>query len=264
MADARLILENTSYWREGGRILDGLHWRVEAGQHWAVLGPNGSGKTTLLQIVTGYLPSSQGQIFLLDGYIRDLILPNIRPRLGFVSGALTEHMVKWRERTTGLEVVLSGLYASLGLFQSPPAEKRDEARALLREMGAESLSDRIFRVMSTGERQICFIARAQLAPVELVFLDEPCAGLDMAMRERVLRALEASCGRRPDVPNVLVTHHTEEIVPSITHVLLLRSGRVVAQGPKDEVLTAENISRTFDWPVRLEHRHGRAWALPES
>jgi iron complex transport system ATP-binding protein len=257
-----LALEDIAFWRAETRVLDGISWTVREGEHWAMLGPNGSGKTTAIMIATGYVPSSRGRVFLVDGYISEIVLPRARLKVGLVSAALTDTMLRHRERTKGLEAVLSGKYASLGLYSRPTADELARARALMDRLGIAHLADRKFSIMSTGQRQLCLIARSYMADAELIILDEPCAGLDIARRERLLAGIGQACAENPHVPHVLVTHHPEEIVPAITHVLLISAGRVVACGPKDEVLTEENLERTFGLPLRLVRERGRLWMIP--
>ncbi len=257
-----ISLEGVSFRRGDARVLHDIDWCVRAGEQWAVLGPNGAGKTTLVMIATGYVPSSAGRVYLLEGYISRIVLPRVRERVGLVSGALTDAMLKHRGSTTGLEVVLSGRYASLGYYQRPTPDELRRARAIIEQLDIGHLAEKTFGLMSTGQRQICLIARCHMAHSEVVILDEPCAGLDIATREGLLAGLERACRDEPDVPQVLVTHHPEEIMPGVTHVLLLREGRVVAQGPKAGVLTEENLTATFGLPVEVIQKDARVWVVP--
>ncbi len=259
----RLGVEDLHFWRADARVLNGICWQVRSGEHWAVVGPNGSGKTTLMMIATGYLPSSRGRTYLLDGYLSEIVLPDVRKKVGFFSSALTDVMMAHHAHACGLEVVLSGRHASLGLYSKTTDQEREEARETLRWLGAEHLEDMRFGVMSTGQRQICLVARCHMARSELVILDEPCAGLDIAARETVLAALERTCRSDAAVPHVLITHHPQEIVPAITHVLLLRGGRAVAQGRREETLTDRNLSETFGLPLSVHERDGRIWVVPD-
>jgi iron complex transport system ATP-binding protein len=259
----RLRLEEVGFWRADARILREIDWEVRTGEHWAILGPNGSGKTTLVMIATGYQPSSAGRVFVIDGYISEIVLPRVRERVALASAALSETMLERRRHTTGLEVVLSGRYASLGLFAAPPPAAVARAREILAQLGGERLAEVPFARMSTGQRQLCMLGRCQMADSLLVILDEPCAGLDLAAREALLAAIGRGCDSVA-TPQVLVTHHPEEIVAGITHVLLLREGAIVAQGPRAAVLNEENLSRTFGLRLRVLHEAGRVWVIPQS
>ncbi len=262
MSDVRLQMEAVAFRRGEATVLQGIDWRVRQGEHWAVLGPNGSGKTTLMLAASGYVPTSGGRVFLLEGYMSDIALPRVRRRVGIASAALHDHMLRHRRRSTGLEVVLSGRDGSLGLFRRPTAEEVDRAEELLDQFGARALRDMRFDLMSTGQRQRCLVARCYMAQSDLVILDEPCAGLDIAAREKLLQALRSACCRFRDTPHVLVTHHPSEIVPEITHVLMLRGGRVLVQAPRDEALTEENLRAAFGTPLHVVRDDGRVWVLP--
>ena len=133
------------------------------------------------------------------------------------------------------------------------------ATDLLAALGAAHLADRRFGTLSEGERKRVQIARALMTDPEVLLLDEPAAGLDLGGREDLVRRLGALAAD-PEAPAlVLVTHHVEEIPPGFTDVLLLRDGRIVAAGPLEITLTAENLSATFGLPLVVE-RHGRRWS----
>ena len=124
-------------------------------------------------------------------------------------------------------------------------------------MGVGGLAERAYGTLSEGERKRVQIARALMTDPELLLLDEPAAGLDLGGREDLVRRL-ADLAADPDAPAlVLVTHHVEEIPPGFTHALLLREGSVVAAGLVTETVTSENLSKTFDLPLRVDHRDGR-------
>ncbi|MCA9412390.1 MAG: ATP-binding cassette domain-containing protein [Candidatus Omnitrophica bacterium] len=262
MNEPKLILDDLHYWRGDKKILNGVNWTVRQGEQWAVLGRNGSGKTTLMMIATGYVPSSLGRVFLVEGWQGELALQETRKKVGLVSSTLSDHLVRWRDTTTGLEIVLSGLDAMLGPYRRFDRTRAEEGRALLKRLGGEHLADCIFKTMSSGERQTCLIARCYTAQSELIILDEPCAGLDFVNRERLLSTIDSGCREHPNIPQVLITHHPEEIVSGITHVLMIREGSVVAQGPKEETLNEENLTKTYGVPLKAVHRDGRVWILP--
>ena len=257
-----LRMEDVHYWRGDDQILSGINWEVRKGENWAVLGSNGSGKTTLMRIATGYIGSSRGRVYLLEGWISEIILPKVRQRVGFVSSVVADHLMRWWTHTPGVEVVASGKEAVIGAFARATLKDREHATNLLENLGFPHLATRPFGLMSSGERQICLIARAQSGSKGLTILDEPCAGLDLAAREKTLLALEKACEIQDTHSHVLITHHPEEIVPSISHVLLIRAGKVVAKGEKETVLTEENLSTTYGLPLHLVRENGRLWVIP--
>jgi iron complex transport system ATP-binding protein len=137
------------------------------------------------------------------------------------------------------------------------ARDRRAADAILRRIEAYDLRDRPWRFLSQGERQRVLIGRALMASPRLMILDEPCAGLDPVAREHFLQFIQRLARVRSAPTMVLVTHHVEEIVPSFSHVLVLKAGHALAAGPRTRVLTSATLSDAFATPVRLTHARGR-------
>ena len=235
-------------------ILRDLSWRVDAGQHWAVLGANGSGKTSLLSAVTGYLIPTRGEIRIGGDRFGTTDWREVRQAVGLVSSSLGHNIEPGQ---TARDVVLSGRDAQINYWGKIGTTETAQARRILRRVRALHLQDRPWRVLSQGERQRALIGRALMARLRILFLDEPCAGLDPVAREDFLRFI-GELGRQPQAPTlVLVTHHVEEIAPLFTHVLLLSGGTTLAAGPKAETLTSRNLSTVFGAPITLQRHAGR-------
>jgi len=250
-------LENISYRRGDREILSGLSWTVGHGQHWALLGANGAGKTTLLKILTGYEWVSDGGVQVLGRTFGECNIPDLRKLIGWVSSAL-EHDVP--ERDTAVDIVASGIEASLGLYRDFTSEEFDRAREAMALLNCADAAGQRYGTLSQGEKQRVLIARALVNRPSLLILDEPCAGLDPAARECFLRDL-GRLARTANAPSlILVTHHIEEIGPWISHVLVLRKGRLLAAGPKDDVLTSVVLSEAFGAPC-IVARNGDRYHL---
>lgn len=258
----RLKLEEVSFRRGEKWILRNIDWEIHQGQHWAVLGANGSGKTTLVRVATGYEGSSWGRVFLIEGWISEIVLPEVRKKVGFVSSALVDHLLRWWGHTYGEEVVASGKQAVIGDYKRASQEDLARSRETLESLGFGYLAQARFGLMSSGERQICLFARSRMGDNDLLIFDEPCAGLDLCSREKVLSGLREACLAPEAPPTILITHHSEEILPEMTHVLLLRKGQVVACGPKQQVLNDELLSLTYGLPIHVYQTEGRYWAIP--
>ena len=240
--------------RSGVEILRDVSWRVERGQHWAMLGANGSGKTTLLSALTGYFMPTEGEIFLLGKCFGHADWRELRKHVGLVSSVVRPETA---EEEPALETVVSGKHAIIGLWGKVSRAERQRALGLLRHVECAYLAGRPWQVLSQGERQRVLIARALMAKPRLLILDEPCAGLDPAAREHFLQFLQR-LGRSKTAPTlVLVTHHVEEIMPVFSHVLVLKAGRVLAAGTKRAVLKTEVLSRVFVARVWLRRSGGR-------
>jgi iron complex transport system ATP-binding protein len=250
-----LDLRSVAVVRDSSLLLDSVDWAVNEGERWVVLGPNGAGKTTLLQVASTHLHPTRGQAWVLGERLGAVDVFELRPRVGLASAAVAERLPPG-ERVS--DVVRTASYAVVGRWRER-YDATDDRRAadLLAALGADALSDRRFGTLSEGERKRVQIARALMADPELLLLDEPAAGLDLGGREDLVRRLTA-LAQDPYAPAmVLVTHHVEEIPPGFTHVLLLRDGRVVAQGPLPGTLTSMTLSEAFGLPLLLEHRGGR-------
>ena len=235
-------------------ILERIDWRVEAGQHWVILGANGSGKTSLLSTITGYVPLTAGSISVLGETYGKTDWRDLRTRVGIVSSAIQQLMPG---HENALDAIISGKRAMIGLWGDTAFDDRSRAQDIIRQIEAEALTDRPWRFLSQGERQRVLIGRALMAKPELLILDEPCAGLDPVAREQFLQFLERLARDAGAPCLVLVTHHVEEIMPGFSHVLILKRGRVLASGPKDRVMTAAHLSEAFGAQLRLSDSAGR-------
>lgn len=238
-------------------LLHHITWDARRGEHWVILGPNGAGKTTLLNLAGAVTHPSSGKVEVLGKELGRVDMRELREQIGFVDPNVSRSL---RGSYTALEIVLTGAFGSLILMQRRLTDAHVErAEAMLATVSAAELADRRFEECSQGERQRILLARALMSNPSLLLLDEPTSGLDLPSRERLVQALSILSRDQPGLPTITVTHHLEEIPPSATHALLLKSGAILAQGPIEAVLTSDLISDCFGVPVDIEHRHSR-WA----
>lgn len=241
--------------RGGATLLDAVSWTVEEDERWVVLGPNGAGKTTLLQVASAQLHPSSGVAGILDEVLGTVDVFELRPRIGLTSAALADRIPR---HELVRDVVVSASYGVVGRWREAYDDlDHERAEALLTEVGAKHLAERTFGTLSEGERKRVQIARALMSDPELLLLDEPAAGLDLGGREDLVSTLSVLAMDEDSPATVLVSHHVEEIPPGFTHALMLREGRVVAQGPLERVVTEEALSATFGMPLVLTHADGR-------
>lgn len=250
-----LRLDNISVVRNGSTLLDGMSWTLREGERWIVLGPNGAGKTTAVRIAAAQLFPTSGTVDVLGERLGAVDVFELRPRIGVTSAAMAERIPPGESVRN---VVLTASYAVIGRWREEyDSWDADRAHELLWQLGCGDLIDRTFGTLSEGERKRVQIARSLMTDPELLLLDEPAAGLDLGAREDLVRRL-GTLAADPTAPvTVLITHHVEEIPPGFTHCLLLRDGRPVAQGPIDDVLTAENLSKCFGVCLRLDRLDDR-------
>ncbi|EME1035457.1 ABC transporter ATP-binding protein [Listeria monocytogenes] len=240
--------ENVYFKRDNKTILSDINWVVKEKENWAILGLNGSGKTTLLQLLNGYLWPSSGKLQVLGQVFGQTSLPELRKSIGWVSNAL-DHQLKDYELSE--QIVLSGKFASIGIYAKVTADEMALAKKLLIDCGGISLIGKPYKILSQGERQIVLIARALMANPKLLILDEPCNGLDLFAKERLLERIK-KIAELPESPTMLfVTHHTEEILPCFDNIILLRDGEITHHGKTENLLSEEVLQDFYQKPVEL-------------
>lgn len=254
--DSPVRMTNIELHRDRKPILQNLSWTVETGQHWALIGLNGSGKTSLLKMISGYLWPSRGHVEILGRRLGRCDVRELRKTIGTVSHAVQEQL---HYRDPAVEVVITGKEAALTLYRERKKEDEQEALAWLERMGTSHLAEQPYGLLSQGEKQKVLVARALMAHPQLFVLDEPCAGLDIRAREELLSRLETIVRDHQTPTLIYVTHHIEEILPEVTHVMLLKEGRVIAQGQKEAILTDAYLKQALDLPVHVEWKYGRPW-----
>jgi iron complex transport system ATP-binding protein len=248
-------LAGVSIVRNGSTLISDIDWEVDEADRWVVIGPNGAGKTTLLQVISAQIHPSSGVAGVLGEVLGTVDVFELRPRIGLTSAALAERIPRG-ERVH--DVVVSASYAVVGRWREQ-YEELDHERAdeLLAQLRIDGLANRTFGTLSEGERKRVQIARALMTDPELLLLDEPAAGLDLAGRETLVNTLAELAQDDYAPASILVTHHVEEIPSGITHAMLLKGGKIVAAGPLRDTLTAENLTKTFDVELSLVENDGR-------
>ena len=250
-----ITLEQVSWEREDRTILKDINWQVEKSQHWCILGLNGSGKTTLLNIINGYQWPTSGKITVLGKRFGSYDLRELRKQIGWVSSSMQTSLY---ESDSALEIVLSGRESTFGIYDIPTEEEIEHAKALLHQFGCKSLINRPYRVLSQGEKQKVLIARALISKPDLLILDEPCTGLDLLAREELLNTVQKLADSNgPTI--IYVTHHIEEVLPYLTHTLLLKDGKIFAQGRTVDLLNSETLTEFYGQNVVIDKENERYW-----
>src|ERR1700726_1297576 len=251
---ALLALNRVTVIRGERAALEDVTLRIDAGEHVCILGPNGCGKSTLIKTITRecYPLASAGSSMAILGRERWNIF-ELRSLLGIVSPDL---MASCTTDATCRDVVLSGFFSSTRIFphHAPTAELLEKTNAALARLGIAHLAGRPVAHMSSGEAKRTLIARALVHNPQTLLFDEPSNALDIGaqlqLRETMRELAQSGLGI------LLVTHHVSEIIPEIERVILLRAGRIVADGPKGKILSAAQLSELFGVPVELSRRDG--------
>jgi iron complex transport system ATP-binding protein len=234
--------------------LDGVSLEITAGQHVCILGPNGCGKSTLIKTITCecYPLARDGCSISILGRERWNVF-ELRSLLGIVSPDL---LASCTTDATGRDVVLSGFFSSTRIFPHHHADPEHLARAeaALERLGIAHLAERPVAHMSSGEAKRTLIARALVHEPQTLLFDEPSNALDIGAQLQ-LRATMRQLAQS-GLGILLVTHHVSEVIPEIERVVLLREGKIIADGPKSAILTEKNLSELFKAKVRLGQHEG--------
>lgn len=248
MRDATVI-------RGGEAVLSGITLRLRAGEHACILGPNGSGKSTIVKLISGdlyplYREPAAIRLFGLERWE----LFALRSRLGIVSDTL---QAAQSGDESALDTILSGFFGGVGLplrSEASPAMIA-KARETAELLGVRSLLGKKTDELSSGEMRRVLVARALVHDPEMLLLDEPYSSLDIAARHAFALRIRDLAARGHAI--VLVTHDLSEIPPEIERVILVKSGRIYADGPKAEILNSETISALFELPLRVDRERDR-------
>lgn len=236
-------------------ILRDIDWSIPPGSFAAVLGPNGSGKSTLARVLCGYMWPTAGEVIIDGRRFGETDLNDLRHSIRLVQSAGPYDV---DPELTAREVVLTGLFGTIGLFDTPPEAEIGHADHLLEQVGMKALADHRYSTLSSGERVRALLARALIVRPRLLLLDEPTAGLDLLAREQVLATVQSLLSSRKDTPTTLmVTHHVEELSPITSQVLLLNQGTIAAAGSMEQVLREDVLSQVYRCPLKVQRENGR-------
>lgn len=249
-------LKNVARRKQGKEIIENVSWQINEGEKWMLYGLNGAGKTTLLNILNAYEPHTSGTLSLFGmqpgnkGYSAD----NVRDQIGFVSSSL---MNRFQDGEIVLDVVISGIFKSIGVYKEVKPTHIEMAKRYLEQMGMRQFENQYYGYLSTGERQKVLIARALMGDPKLMILDEPASGLDFIAREDLLSALDKLYKQNPKLAVIYVTHFVEEITQNIQRGFLLKDGTCYKQGELQSVLNSDTLSDFFNRDVSVVYQNHR-------
>ena len=266
-AEPVLELVDATVVKDGRCVLDRLSLTIAEGQHTAIIGPNGAGKSILVSLLTQEqrpIAPTNGTppVRVFGRHHWDLF--ELRSQLGIISADLHQHLVNGNSEgsITAEAAVVSAFLSSYGILRYgtvTDAMRRTAAEAL-DAAGAFQLSTRTLDEMSSGEARRVLLARALVTSPRALVLDEPTTGLDLVARHSFMETVRQLA--RAGTTVVLITHHIEEIFPEIDRVILLREGRILADGPTTANLTDDRLSELFGRPVAVEISGGYHYARP--
>lgn len=253
--DKEILIEvENLYCIHGNRYtLTNINWEVKKGENWLIFGLNGSGKTTLLSIVAGFTEGNRGVVKVFGReYDKDNTL-ELRKKIGWVSSSFFD---RYYHNETALNIVLSGLFGTLGVSEVVNDVDMKKALNLMEELHLKKKENRIFSTMSKGERQNVMIARALISNPEILVLDEPGNGLDVLAREYMLETITKLSQER-HITILYVTHYVEEILPIFENAMMLKDGKIEIMGKTKEIFTTEHLSEYFNHDIEIQRQNDR-------
>ncbi|MDR3205942.1 MAG: ATP-binding cassette domain-containing protein [Candidatus Methanoplasma sp.] len=251
-----LEMRNVSVVRDGSRILDSVSLDLEEGESAAVLGRNGSGKTTLMKLIRGdvspYYDEDDPAVMRIFGEENPNIF-DLRNRIGVISMDL---QLLFRGDTTVREMIASGFFGSLDVFRNMSVDEGMEKKVFSAAyaMGIDDILDRRVEGLSLGESRRALIARALVTNPETLVLDEPMTGLDVVMASKFRRMFDMLIGSRISI--VMITHDLADIPEKVDRIVMIRDGKVFADGRKSDLLTSKMMTELYGEPIKVESDRG--------
>lgn len=251
---ALMDFRNLRVMRGQKAAIDDFSLRVGADEHVAILGPNGCGKSTLIKTITREcypVAREESSMSILGQDTWDVF--SLRSLLGIVSNDL---MLSCTGDACGRDVVLSGFFSSTAIYPNHTVDPRhlQMAESALAELKIVHLADRPVGEMSSGEARRVLIARALVHKPKALLFDEPCNSLDLAAQQKVRQTMSSLA--KSGTAIILVTHELADIVPEIQRVVLMSGGRIIADGPKEEILRVDRLAALFGVSVDMARRDG--------
>lgn len=260
LPETLIEMENIVIRKNGRLILDSMDFKMKRGENIAIIGPNGSGKSSIIKTIIGdYRPiaNTEGMVFRIMEKDR-WIISDLKKLLGIVSGDL---QLDYMRDISVVEVVLSGFFSSIGIYPNlrikPHMLKR--TMEIIDFLEIRHLADKNISELSTGEARRVLIGRALVHDPMILVLDEPTNSLDLKSKHKFRETVSKIAASGKSI--ILVTHELEDIVPEIHRAVLLKDGRIFADGDIEDILTAEKLTELFGIPVEVGRDKGyyHAW-----
>ncbi|ADA64950.1 ABC transporter ATP-binding protein [Lactococcus lactis subsp. lactis NCDO 2118] len=252
-------LKNVNLTRNKKEILKDITWKVNPGENWVILGLNGSGKSSLLKLILAEEWKTSGEITVLNTQFRNGEIPKLRKRISVVGSFIAE---RFQPNIKAENLVYTGKFNSSMLYKPYTDQELDEARQLLRQMGAKSLIGRNYASLSQGEKQVLLIARSLILKPELLILDEATNGLDLFAKEKLLKQLQQINQLKTAPTLIYISHHPDEITDIFTHLLLLREGKVIQSGKKENLLNEKILTDFYQEKVEVHRFEQKYFVIP--
>lgn len=260
--DYAINIENAKVSIKGKEILPNINWKVKSGAKYFILGANGSGKTTLVKTILGYIWANYGaQIEVLGEKFWHTDINELRKSIAWISPFIQKTI---EPNTTGVDMVLSGKTGTLGFFRSADEYELKQVENILEKLNGLHLANKDFSEMSSGEQMKILVARALNSNPKLMILDEPSVYLDITERENFLKIIDNLAKTQKELTIIFITQRIEDILPSFYEGMILKSGEIIFEGKRDEILTPKILKEAFNVDINLiKTKNGRLWSIVE-
>lgn len=253
-------LNNITAFRGDRKVLENFNLTLHEGESVAILGPNGCGKSTLLKLLTReiYHVDKPESSLRIKGQDR-INLMQLREWLGVVSQDLQEFYTPY---TKGRDVVASGLLGAIGVHDHLQLTEHQQQRVdeVIEQLGLAFLNDTMFQRLSTGQQRRLLLARALIHNPSTVIFDEPTNSLDLQASFELIATMRELVQAGTNL--LIATHHVQEVVPEIDRIIFMKAGKIMADGDKTTLLTAENLSELYGVKLKLMVQDGFYHAYP--
>lgn len=211
-------------------ILDHINWTIRDRENWVIFGSNGAGKSTLMHLISGDHQQRYVNSITIFGKKKDsgISVWEIKKKIGIIS---TDLMLRYQKVMKAYDVILSGFFDSIGLYKKATDEQKKEADTWIKRLDIERIAQKNYQELSFGQKRLILITRAVVKSPKLLILDEPCHGLDIQNRKRVLKMIDRIGETKINL--LVITHQQDEIVPAITHIMKLENGKIIEKGKFD-------------------------------
>ena len=252
-----VTVENLSFIRNKTTILKNINWTVQENENWVILGPNGSGKSSLVSMLTAYEWPTEGSVKIKNNIYGSCQAGEIRKKIGLFEPSITDQILLHHPLITALEVICTGMDASIGMYHEYEETTKDRARALLKNTfkhsGFHIDESRSYSILSSGEKRKILFLRILISQPELIIFDEPYESLDIPSRS-MLESIFNNYIDLSRIPSITVLHRIEEIPLYATHVLMLKNGEVFSYGKIDDLINSKILSDLYDTDLLIEKR----------
>ncbi|TGK24594.1 ATP-binding cassette domain-containing protein [Leptospira yasudae] len=255
--DSLLSVEEVSYKPTGKTILDRVSFSIEENEHCVLLGRNGAGKSTLVNLIYGMIWATSGTIRLFHETYGETAIQDLRKRIGILDASQQENSLQ--RKLTVLDVVLTGLFHTIGYYRDPSPEEESKALRILEESNLISKKDQFYATLSSGEKKKVLFLRSLVSEPDLLILDEPCSSLDLTAREDFIGFLKEYHSKRK-FTSLYITHRPEEIPEFYTKAVLLKEGKVIHSGLIEGCFTEKNLNELYDLSLQVNRING-TWSV---